>query len=158
MAGEAYTLNAVGWQHSLLGDHHKALASCERAVELLRRVGDVQGEADAWDSLGYAHHQLAEHRRAIACYGNAVTLFRRTGDRYSEASTLHKVGDSYRSVGDTAAARASWQRALSVLDDLGHPDADDIRARLQALATAAGSSAAPDTTTRNGRRPAGAVR
>ena len=158
MAGQAYTLNAVGWQHSLLGEHHRALVSCERAVELLRGVGDVQGEADAWDSLGYAHHQLADHRRAIACYGTAVTLFRQTGDRYSEASTLRKVGDSHRAVGDPVAARGAWQRALSIMDGLGHPDAEDIRARLLDLAAEAGSRTASERTVWSGRGPANAVR
>lgn len=142
LAGQAYTLNAVGWQQSLLGDHHSALASCERAVELLRVVGDVQGEADAWDSLGFAHHQLGEHRRAIACYERAVTLFHRTDDRYSQASTLRKAGDSHRSVGDPVAARAAWQRALAMLDELGHPDADEIRGDLPGLPPGDGDFAA----------------
>jgi hypothetical protein len=33
-------------------------------------------------------------------------------------------------MGDREAARASWQEALAILDDLGHADADQVRARL----------------------------
>jgi tetratricopeptide (TPR) repeat protein len=102
----------------------------------LRQVGDLQGEADAWDSLGYAHHQLAHHRRAIACYGNALRLFARTGDRYAEARTLVNVGATYRAVADTAAARSAWRQAVTILDLLGHADADQVRADLAGLAPA----------------------
>jgi DNA-binding SARP family transcriptional activator/tetratricopeptide (TPR) repeat protein len=133
LAGEAYALNVVGWQLSLLGDHHRALASCEQAVHMLRRVGDMQGEADAWDSLGYANHQLGRYRHAISCYENAVRLFQQHGDRYAGAATLRNIGDTNLALGDPMAARTAWRRALTILDALRHPDADEVRANLARL-------------------------
>jgi DNA-binding SARP family transcriptional activator/tetratricopeptide (TPR) repeat protein len=130
LAGQAYALNVVGWQQSLIGDHHQALASCTRAVRLLRQVGDMQGEADAWDSLGYANHQLGRYRQAISCYEKAVRLFQQHGDRYAGAITLRRIGDTYLALGDVMAARTEWRRALTILDALGHPDADEVRANL----------------------------
>jgi DNA-binding SARP family transcriptional activator/tetratricopeptide (TPR) repeat protein len=130
LAGQAYTLNVVGWQQSLIGDHHRGLACCKRAVRMLRQVGDVQGEADAWDSLGYANHQLGWYRQAIACYEKAVRLFHQHGDRYAGAATLRHIGDTYTALGDPVAARTAWLRALAILDALGHPEADEVRANL----------------------------
>jgi tetratricopeptide (TPR) repeat protein len=123
----------VGWQQSLLGDHHRGLASCKRAVRMLRQVGDMQGEADAWDSLGYVNHQLGWYRQAISCYEKAVRLFQQHGDRYAGAVTLRQLGDTYLALGDPAAARTVWRRALTILDTLGHADADDVRANLARL-------------------------
>jgi DNA-binding SARP family transcriptional activator/tetratricopeptide (TPR) repeat protein len=132
--GQAYTLNAVGWQQSLLGDHHSALTSCEQAVHLLRRIGDVHGEADAWDSLGYANHQLGRHGHAIACYESAVRLFHQHGDRYSGAAALRHIGHTHVALTNSAGARTAWRRALTILDALGHPDANEVRADLAQLA------------------------
>ena len=136
LAGQAYTLNAVGWQQSLTGDHHRALTSCKQAVQMLRQVGDVQGEADAWDSLGYANHQLGRYRHAISCYENAVRFFHQHGDRYAGAATLRHVGETHLALADPAAARTAWRRALTILDALGHSDADEVRADLARLTRA----------------------
>jgi tetratricopeptide (TPR) repeat protein len=93
----------------------------------LRAVGDRQGRADTCDSLGYIHHQLGDHRRAIACFEQALDLFTATGDRYSEASTLGHLGDSHHAAGDPDTARTAWRGALTILRQLGHPDAERVR-------------------------------
>jgi hypothetical protein len=46
---------------------------------------------------------------------------------------LAHLGDTQQSAGDSGAARDSWQRALAIFDQLGLPDADQIRARLRRL-------------------------
>jgi hypothetical protein len=43
------------------------------------------------------------------------------------------VGDTHHAAGDLDAAGTAWRRALTVLDDLAHPDADQVRAKLDAL-------------------------
>jgi hypothetical protein len=53
-----------------------------------------------------------------------------TGDRYHQAEGLTHLGDAYRAVGDTATARAAWQQALDILEELDHPDVEGVRSRL----------------------------
>lgn len=43
------------------------------------------------------------------------------------------LGDACLIVEDVLAARQAWQEALDILDDLGHPDADQLRDRLAGL-------------------------
>ena len=129
-AGQAEALNAIGWMQTQLGQHAEALQSCGEALELHRAVGSGHGEADTWDSLGYAHHNLGEYRRAAACYHNALKLFRKLGARHPQADTLTRLGDTYRDTGDFLTAHHSWWQALTILDELHHPDADVLRARL----------------------------
>ncbi|MEU4251936.1 tetratricopeptide repeat protein [Amycolatopsis sp. NPDC026612] len=97
-------------------------------------VSGRPGEADTWDSLGCAHHHLGEHQRATACYRNALELFRKLGARHPQADTLIRLGDTHRDAGDSRAAHRSWLRALPILEELPHPDADAdadvVRARL----------------------------
>jgi DNA-binding SARP family transcriptional activator len=133
--GQADTLNAVGWYRLLLGNHPEALDYCRQALGLQRQLGNPLGEAGAWDSLGYAHHLGGQSAEAVACYQRALDILVSLGEQYYQASTLANLGDAHRAVGATAAARAAWRRALAILDDLQHPDADDIRTKLAILDT-----------------------
>jgi hypothetical protein len=40
------------------------------------------------------------------------------------------LGDAAQGLGDGDAARQAWTQALWILDELGHPDAADVRGRL----------------------------
>jgi DNA-binding SARP family transcriptional activator/tetratricopeptide (TPR) repeat protein len=133
-AGQADALNMVGWYHSLLGDHEQAHTYCQQALALHQKVGNRVGEADTCDSLGYAHHHLGDHQHAISCYQQALGLYREAGSRYYEAAVLRHLGDTYQDAGEPRAARDAWQQARIILDELDHPDADQIRAMLRKLA------------------------
>jgi hypothetical protein len=57
------------------------------------------------------------------------------GDRWGEADTLVNLGDAHDATGASHAARAAWHRALTILDELDHPDANRVRAKLAAHTT-----------------------
>jgi hypothetical protein len=42
-----------------------------------------------------------------------------------------RIGDIHDVAGDRTAARDVWHKELSILDELGQPDADEVRARLR---------------------------
>jgi DNA-binding SARP family transcriptional activator len=131
--GQASALNTLGWNHALLGDYRQALRHCQRALTLHTELGDRYGQANTWDSLGYANHHLGEHREAVACYQHALGLFRDVGDRKGEAISLAHLSDSWQASGDLRAARSACEQALVIFDDLDHPDAGRLRAKLAAL-------------------------
>jgi tetratricopeptide (TPR) repeat protein len=99
-------------------------------LALLRRTGDRYGEAATLDSLGFAYHHLGHHKQANAYYREALDLRRTVGDRYGEAETLAHLGDTHHTMGDTAAAHGYWHDALAIFDELGHPDAAAVQAKL----------------------------
>jgi DNA-binding SARP family transcriptional activator len=125
--GVGMALNGVGWFHAHLGDYRKALTYCQQAAELQREIGDHFGEAATYDSLGYAYRHLGQQTEAIACYEKAAYLSAGLGDRYNEADALSALGDAHQAFGDS---RAAWQRALTILEQLGDPRAVNIRARM----------------------------
>jgi tetratricopeptide (TPR) repeat protein len=129
--GLTTALNLSGWCHARLGNHDEAIDHCRRALARHRERGDQRGAAHTLYVLGYSYHRLREYERAIASFQEALDLFRYLGDRYSEADTLGDLGDSREAVADPAAARAAWQEALDILEDLEHPDAERLRAKLQ---------------------------
>ncbi|HEU4422177.1 MAG TPA: tetratricopeptide repeat protein [Pilimelia sp.] len=129
-AGNAFAMNAIGWLHATLGDHRQAIIWCQRSLAVQQELGDRYAAAGTWDSLGYAHHHLGHHAEAHACYQRALDLLRQTRDRYHTAVTLGHVGDNHRAAGDHDPAQRAWQQALAILDELDHPDADTVRAKL----------------------------
>ncbi|MEH1016655.1 tetratricopeptide repeat protein [Micromonospora sp. CPCC 206060] len=128
--GQANALNNIGWYHIQLGDHRQALDHCRRALAEHQRIGNRYWEAHAWDSLGYAHHHLGEHAEAVDCYQQALARWREAGERYYEATTLTHLADTRHCAGDPGPARTAWRQALDIFDQLGHPDAEQVRARL----------------------------
>ncbi|PSL52664.1 putative ATPase [Saccharothrix carnea] len=130
--GQANALNNIGWYQVRLGDYESALDHCRRALALQQETGNTYWQAHTWDSLGSAHHHLGEHPEAIRCFGEALALWRDAGERFFEATTLTHLGDSQHAIGDTGGARSTWLRAAAILDDLAHPDAGPVRARLHA--------------------------
>jgi DNA-binding SARP family transcriptional activator/tetratricopeptide (TPR) repeat protein len=132
-AGQAAALNAAGWCHAQLGDYQQALEHCREALEVQEQIGDSFGEADTLDTIGYAHHHLGDLTQALRCYERALALHRKSGEYRRQAETLSHLGDTHRAASNTEAARRVWQRALAILDELSHPDADEVRAKLTPL-------------------------
>jgi tetratricopeptide (TPR) repeat protein/transcriptional regulator with XRE-family HTH domain len=128
--GEALTLNNIGWFHGLLGEHEQARAYSQRSLTLSAELGYRRNEGFAEDSLGYAEHALGNFTGAVACYQRAISIFRELGDRYHEANTLSHLGDTHQAAGELPRARQAWQQAITTLEDLSHPDTEEVRARL----------------------------
>ncbi|GAA2709036.1 AfsR/SARP family transcriptional regulator [Actinoplanes palleronii] len=131
--GQANALNSVGWYHAQLGHYDQTLIHCTRAVELARELGDTRSAAAAWDSLAYAHLRRDDRRQAADCYRRAVELFAEHGDHYFEADTLLHLADALDPHEQTGEAIAAAERALELLEALGHADAARAREKLQAL-------------------------
>lgn len=107
------------------------LVHCEQALHLARELGNRSVQAASLDSLGYAHHHLGDHATALIRYQEALDLCRSGGERYNEAGVLTHIGDIHHAAGRIDAAHQAWRQALSILDELGHPDADKVRETLR---------------------------
>jgi tetratricopeptide (TPR) repeat protein/transcriptional regulator with XRE-family HTH domain len=130
---ETEALNAVGWCHGLLGDYQQARAFCRQALTLCAEAGNDWLEGYIWDSVAYAEHHLGHLAEAAACYQRALSIAREGGDHRLEALVLAHLGDTHHAAGDLAQAGKAWQQALPILDDLQHPDAEQVRAKLRSV-------------------------
>jgi tetratricopeptide (TPR) repeat protein/transcriptional regulator with XRE-family HTH domain len=132
-AGEAGALNNVGWSYGLLGDYQQARVFCRQALALCAETGNRRFQGHAWDSLGYAEHHLGNFGEAAACYQRARSIAREVGDRWAEAEALTHLGDTRQAADDLPQAQEAWQQALAILDDIEHPAADQVRAKLASV-------------------------
>jgi len=129
-AGETQLLTWMGWYHALLGDYPQARGLCREALALNIHYGNRRLEGDIWNTLGYTEYHAGDFGEAAACYERALSIFRAIGDRWGEADTLTHLGGIRHAADELLAAREAWQQALAILDDLQHPDAAKIRAKL----------------------------
>jgi tetratricopeptide (TPR) repeat protein/transcriptional regulator with XRE-family HTH domain len=128
--GEAELLSWVGWYHALLGDYRQARGLCRQALALNADCGSRHLEGNIWNSLGYTEYHAGDVGEAAACYERALGIFQAVGDRWGEADSLTNLGDIRRAADEPPQAREAWQQALAILDDLQHPDAAEVRAKL----------------------------
>jgi len=131
--GQAMALNMMGLVLTALGDHGQAIDCCQQALEVCDETGNLMLAANTRDTLGQAYHNHGQYARAIACYRRSVAECRETGHKWGEAHALMHLGNTHRARDEARAARQAWRRALTILDDLSHPDADDVRAKLRQL-------------------------
>jgi DNA-binding SARP family transcriptional activator/tetratricopeptide (TPR) repeat protein len=129
-ANKAIALKDVGWCHGVVGDYQQARVFSRRALTLSVEADDRWVEGQSWDSVGYAEQHLGNLAEAAACYQRALSLYREYGDRCLEAETLTRLGDTCHTAGEPAQAKDAWLQALAILEDLQHPDAGQVRAKL----------------------------
>ncbi|WP_433220597.1 BTAD domain-containing putative transcriptional regulator [Dactylosporangium sp. CS-047395] len=130
-ADVAKELNALAWCHLEAGELDHARAACEEAAAIYREVDDPAQEGAAQHTLGGIHHRRGDLAAAAACYERAVALSGGVGDRYAEALALDGLGDTGT---DPDEARRRWEQALTILTELGRPEADAVRAKLSSRA------------------------
>ncbi|WP_335986969.1 AfsR/SARP family transcriptional regulator [Glycomyces sp. MUSA5-2] len=129
-AGRVRALNNIGFCHARLGDPAAARDHCLAALDLAVGIGDTIGEANVLDSLGTIEAQLGEYARAVEHLSRAVELGSEAGERNFTAAALTSLGETHAAAGQMGEARTAWQRAAVILDELGHPGAAAVRARL----------------------------
>jgi DNA-binding SARP family transcriptional activator/tetratricopeptide (TPR) repeat protein len=134
-AGQAEALNSAGWFHALLGDYQRARAVCEQSLAIIARLDRCFVEYHAWDTLGYIELHLGNPAQAAANFEFALGLCRDYGDRFDEAQILTHAGDAHHAAGELSRAREAWQQALDIYDDIQHPGAEKLRAKLAGTAS-----------------------
>jgi tetratricopeptide (TPR) repeat protein len=116
--------------HALVGDYQRSRALCEQSLALIAKLGRGDFEYHIWDTLGYAELHLGNFAEAAGHLETALGLCRDYGNRISEAAILTHLGDARHAAGELPRARQAWQQALDIYDDIQHPDAEKVRAKL----------------------------
>ncbi|MER6279242.1 tetratricopeptide repeat protein [Streptomyces sp900105245] len=125
---------AVSQQWERLGEHTVALDHARRALDLYTRLGHLDGQAGILIGMGRSEQALGRPAAAIGHYQVSLSLDRALGDRYREAHALAHLGDAHAALGRDEDAGALWEEALALFEDLHHPDAEPVRARLRTRA------------------------
>jgi len=100
--------------HSRQGQHRLALESCQRGLDIARRLNAPAELAHGTYLLGTIHGHLGHSADEIACARESLALYEGLGDLAGQANALNNLGVALMESGDWAAATDSYQRALEL--------------------------------------------
>lgn len=132
----AHSLENIAPAYSALGRYlgeGEAIDCLQRSLAIFRDLGRAYGEALVLDKLADTYLSLRRFDEAVRFAAQALALHEELGNRLSEAATSRILARAFKGKSQCAEARAHWLRALVTLEDLGHPDAADVRAELHGL-------------------------
>jgi tetratricopeptide (TPR) repeat protein len=131
---EGHALENLGAAYVSAGRYEDAAAYLLQAVPVFGGAGRSRGETHG---LGLVLYRLAlcylglhQYPEAVQYCVQGLDIQRATGDRLTEALTLDTQAKALQATGEISQARQSWQLALQILEEAGHPDAREIRSRL----------------------------
>ena len=131
-AGRANALNNVALNLLNLGRAEEALHHAQEALALIQKSRDIWSQAGICDSLAEIHLHRGDPHRAEACARRALALVTQLGDQYHQAMALLRLADACEATQDRQAATSARESAAVILDQLGHADADAVRAQIDA--------------------------
>ncbi|MFJ8685789.1 ATP-binding protein [Micromonospora wenchangensis] len=114
----------------------RSLIELSKGLKLARDSGNRHGEALDAMNIGIAYMT-----RCVYCYRDsaihwlqlATTLAHELGDQYLQAKALRNLARAYLVSGEVQRARKNWQQALSILNSLGLPEAEEVQGELAHL-------------------------
>lgn len=130
--GEAYALRNLGSVYRAEDRFDEARSCLDHSLASFRELNDPLGEATSLLSLGEVYRDQGQLGEAIDRFDQCLPVFRRFGFRLWEGRTLSNLGDSLAEVGNQRAASLAWRDGLAILQEIGAPEAAQVRARLGA--------------------------
>nr|WP_281367958.1 tetratricopeptide repeat protein [Nonomuraea typhae] len=121
-----------GWER-----HDDTLNVLVTSLKIFQDIGNHDGQGLALAKIADTYTALGDHERALTYLDQSLHARRLAGSRWGEADALARRGGALEAQGRLQEARAAWQEALTLYEDVDDPRARDIRAYLD------GSSATP---------------
>jgi tetratricopeptide (TPR) repeat protein/transcriptional regulator with XRE-family HTH domain len=130
--GEAWVLAHLGAAQLGLGHGPLAAGYQQQARSVACENKDRFGEAEALNGLGEAYLAVGQPGEARAAHIGALDLATQTGDKFEQARAHAGLARTHQATGDRPQALDNWHKALAIYDDLGTPEAGQIRPLLTA--------------------------
>jgi signal transduction histidine kinase len=111
-----------------MGDHAKALETCQLALQTVSGLGNKVLEAITTVNLGYAHKRLNQPQAAMGRFENALTIAREVKFVKVEIAALDGLGQLYTTLKDTSKALEFHQQALE-----RSRETNDVESEIDAL-------------------------
>jgi tetratricopeptide (TPR) repeat protein len=124
-AGTIDELVQQGTQYLRTQQFAAAEQTYQQALQLAVQQGDRTAEAELYEYIAVAKIQLQDIQNAITLFEQALDLQRNLDNRPSEMRLLQNIGNAYsRFLGDRPTARAYYEQALGIAQELGDNQAE----------------------------------
>jgi DNA-binding SARP family transcriptional activator len=132
----AYVLDSLGMLHLYLKEPDAATSYFGQALVVCRETADVSGQAWSFNGLGEAARLAGNAAEALRSHTEALGIAVQVGSRDQQARAHAGVGHAHRTMGDADLARTHFEHAHAIYTDLGMPEAEEMRAQLEAAPVA----------------------
>jgi CHAT domain-containing protein/Tfp pilus assembly protein PilF len=123
----AVDLNNIGFLYDVLGQKQKALEYYEKALPILREVGNRSGEAATLNNIGRVYDALDQKQKALEYYEKSLPILREVGDRSGEATILNNIGAVCNSIGQKQKALEYYdEKILPISREVGYRSVEAI--------------------------------
>ena len=102
------------------GEVEKAIAFYQQSLELLEKIGNVQGKAASLHQLAGIYANQGEVEKAIALYQQSLVIDEKIGNVQGKAASLHQLAGIYANQGDVEKAIAFYQQSLELKEKIGN--------------------------------------
>ncbi|HEY1626127.1 MAG TPA: BTAD domain-containing putative transcriptional regulator [Streptosporangiaceae bacterium] len=109
---EARMLNVIADNHREMGEHTRAIAYRQQALQAYRLSGNRQGEANMMTNLGHDHVAAGDAAAAIKWFVRAIPMVRAESTPYALASSLNGLGSAYHEAGKYNEAIGAFGESL----------------------------------------------
>ncbi|MFD9702918.1 tetratricopeptide repeat protein [Lentzea sp. NPDC059081] len=106
----------VFWQTA---QYPKAIHYNERAIEMLRELGDLQGVAGTLNNLSLVYRSIGRNAEAAELLEQAIAVARELGDRHLESQAMSNVSNIYSAAGRYDEALRACTSALALMREMG---------------------------------------
>lgn len=121
--GAADAMRLLGDYHGSVGQVDQAIADYERALGLLRTLGEHEKTGAILNNMAIDYANQGNLNRAEQLYSDAKSHFEQSGDKQNEATALCNIADILYLRGDLKAAARNYQQALDLIATIDHADA-----------------------------------
>jgi tetratricopeptide (TPR) repeat protein len=128
---QAAALGNLARVHERVGSYARALACYLESYSMFVALDFRVGQAEVLTSMGRVHRLLGHHASSLSLLQQALEVAEQVDERRSTAVSLWELGITRDALGEPEAAQDCWIRALAIFDQIGLPEADELRALLK---------------------------
>src|SRR5262249_55482650 len=88
----------------------------DKALQIMREVGDRGGEATALSGLGLVHAATGDYSKAVEISTQALMLAREVVDSAAENTALYALARAYSAMGDLNEAKSRIEESLRLVE------------------------------------------
>ncbi|MFF3740144.1 BTAD domain-containing putative transcriptional regulator [Streptomyces sp. NPDC002566] len=121
---------ALGLALTQAAQLEEAVSCLDDALEVFRECRQRLWEGMTLFRTAEVHLAARRSAQAAAMAEHSLSVLRGIGGEWRRANVLTVLGRSLRGLGQSDRARACWQEALAVFEQLGSPETEEVRALL----------------------------
>ncbi len=130
---EADVLNDIGAIYQSAACYDEALVHHEKARQIAEEIGNLSQQVIALRNVADTYRCSGQYGEALDHYGTALRLAREVGDPYEEGKIHEGIAETTLSTQGPAAARIVFRQALDIFEQLGVPEAESVRIRIDTV-------------------------